>query len=153
MWAGPVRVHPADMIEPIAAAQGAPGGDADGGGVLAACVLLFLDHHDCDGDDLVELITAFGLAHRGAALPATLRALHRQALISIDRQPIVDDEPSPRVYRLTDRGRRWLHERADTLGEPARLVTRFLQRYSASATTAVGADTADRSGHSNQPGL
>lgn len=130
------------MMESLFASQDSPGDDVNSGGVLAACVLLFLDHYDCDGDELVELFTAFGLAHRGAELPATLQALRQQALLSVDRQPIVDDEPSPRVYRLTDSGRHWLHERADTLGEPARLIARFLQRYPAHA--APQGDAAER---------
>lgn len=96
--------------------------------MLAACVLLFLAHGDRDDGELAELVTAFGLTRHRPALPATLRTLHRRELIAADGHP-VDDGASPREYRLTDGGRRWLACRGDELDETQRLVARFLQRY------------------------
>lgn len=105
-----------------------PAGEADHGGVLAACLLLFLAHGDCDEAELAALVTAFGLTHHRPALPATLAALRRGELIAADA-PAAGDGIAPAVYGLTDWGRRWLDERAEELGEPQRLVARFLHRY------------------------
>lgn len=105
-----------------------PAGEADRGGVLAACLLLFLAHGDRDEAELAGLVTAFGLTRHRSALPATLRTLHRDELIAADGHP-ADDGASPREYRLTDGGRRWLARRGDELDETQRLVARFLHRY------------------------
>lgn len=94
---------------------------ADRGEVLAACVLLFLSHGDCDGGELDELVTAFGLTRHRPALPSALAALRRRELIAAHAVPA--------VYRLTDGGRHWLDERAERLAETQRLVARFLDRY------------------------
>lgn len=101
--------------------------EADRGGVLAACVLLFLAHDDCDGGELAELVTAFGLTRHRPALPSILAALRRRELIAVHASPAGDAVPA--VYRLTDGGRHWLDERAERLGETQRLVARFLHCY------------------------
>lgn len=116
-------------MESLGVSKGSPVGDADGGGVLGACVLLFLREGERDGDELAELVTAFGLTRHRSALPATLAALEEAVLVAVDHRPGVDGVGLRQVYRLTGGGTRWLDERADSLGEPARLVARFVDRY------------------------
>lgn len=111
------------------------GAGHDGGSnALVPCLLLFLRARQRDGEELHELVRAFGLCRQTNELNAILTGLEVDALVrSVARGPV-------RVYGLTDSGGHWLAVRAAVLSESARLVSRFLERYALSDSLPVDTD-------------
>lgn len=100
--------------------------DNGGSSALVPCLLLFLRARSRDEGELGELVRAFGLRGGMNGLDETLARLETDGLVSLS-----EHEPA-RVYRLTEHGQQWLATRAEALGESARLVSRFLERYTPS---------------------
>lgn len=104
-------------------------GDAAEGGFLIPCVLLMLQRGPREIEELRELVAAFGFRQRAAEMERPLQRLQDDGLIVLvgGRGGATEDSP---CYGLTAMGRRWLAEHRQALAEPARLVARFLDRYS-----------------------
>lgn len=110
-------------------------GDGHGGGFLVPCVLLMLHGGVREMEELRELVTAFGLRRQAAEIEDTLQRLQDDELVRPAELPGRDQAVG---YALSAEGRRWLQERSDALAEPARVVTRFLDRYGPSRKPSVG---------------
>lgn len=115
-------------------------GDDDGQatGFAVPCVMLMLQGGPREAQELRELVAAFGFRQQAAEMDRILQRLEDERLIQPVDAPVDGGERGP-CYELSGDGRRWLTDRSPTLAEPARLVARFLDRYTTSAVvTPVG---------------
>ncbi|HVL99411.1 MAG TPA: hypothetical protein VM324_08995 [Egibacteraceae bacterium] len=100
---------------------------------MIPCVLLMLQAGPRGTEELRELVAAFGFRGQAVGMDSTLQRLLDGDLVSRTNEP--DGRPAAR-FALSAAGRQWLAVRSQALAEPARLVTRFLDRYTASALIA-----------------
>ena len=110
-------------------------------GFVLPCVLLLLQDGPRGAQELRELVGAIGLRQQAKRLDSTLQELEAAALIEGVRGRNV---PDLRCFALTAEGRRWLADRSEALAEPARLMARFLTRYT--AADAVGSTSGEEEG-------
>ena len=80
-------------------------------GVLELCVLVLLDKKDCYGYELVQKISDQIEISEGTVYPL-LRRLTKEEYFTIYLQESSED-PSRKYYRLTDKGRAYLHRLVD----------------------------------------
>lgn len=123
----------------LASMEGAGDDDGQATGFAVPCVMLMLQDGPREAHELRELVAAFGFRQQAAEMDSTLQRLEDERLIDTVDAPIDGGERGP-CYELSGAGRRWLADRSPTLAEPARLLARFLDRYttSAVATSAGG---------------
>lgn len=103
-------------------------GEVEQGDFLVPCVLLILQRGPCGAEELRALVAAFGFRQRATQMQGPLQQLRDDQLIDSVGPSSGEADASPR-YALTAAGQRWLADRAQALAEPARLVERFLDRY------------------------
>ena len=111
---------------------GTTGDDGQATGFAVPCVMLMLQGGPREVQELRELVAAFGFRQQAAEMDSTLQRLEDERLIDPVEAPVDAAQRGP-YYELSGAGRRWLAERSPTLAEPARLVARFLDRYTTSA--------------------
>ena len=112
--------------------DGAGDDDGQARGFAVPCVMLMLQGGPREAQELRELVAAFGFRQQAAEMGSTLQRLEDERLIDTVDAPVDGRERGP-CYELSGAGRRWLADRSPTLAEPARLLARFLDRYTTSA--------------------
>lgn len=105
---------------------------------LRACVLLLLDERPAHGYDLLDGLAELGLEHADpGGLYRALRAMEQERLVD-SRWEQSRSGPARRRYRLTSRGREWLHAWAGTLEGVRRHLDRYLDRYAVTSGVTDG---------------
>lgn len=99
---------------------------------LRPCLLLLLGESTAHGYDLLEKLRDFGLERDAGGLYRTLRAMEHEGLV-VSQWEASSAGPDRRIYSLTDRGRRRLHDWTRGLAETQQSIDRFLKRFGALA--------------------
>ncbi len=115
---------------------------------LVPVVLLMLREWSSYGYELMEKMTAFGLAAMNpGTFYRTLRQMEKDGMVSSSWDTSVGG-PARRVYSITDAGEAYLKYWADSLNQYQQMMNTFFQFYTNTGTAHVGPE--DKKGQSEK---